>query len=116
MPIFTNLGNLYSFIGRFVEAQESWSKALTIRPNFSMALANKGKGLFHYSQNIFDKYHHSIFKVYCYLYFKLALTYKKDIYPSALQDLEAFYLKMDNIIPDALAGFPCFILCLFNQK
>ena len=39
--ILTNLGNTYDTIGRFVEAQEYWGRALAINPQFGMALGNR---------------------------------------------------------------------------
>ncbi|MCD6416863.1 MAG: hypothetical protein J7M08_09250 [Planctomycetes bacterium] len=46
--ILTNLGNLFDHLGRCVEAVRYWDNALGIDEGFSMALANKGLGLFHY--------------------------------------------------------------------
>jgi hypothetical protein len=34
--IYTNFVNTFSFIGRFIEAQEYWRKALDIFPNYPM--------------------------------------------------------------------------------
>lgn len=48
--ILTNMGNLFSHIGRCVEAVEYWDNALHIAPDFGMARANRGLGLFHYGR------------------------------------------------------------------
>ena len=37
--IFTNLANQINTVGRFVESQEYWNRALAIKPRFGMALA-----------------------------------------------------------------------------
>jgi hypothetical protein len=37
--IFTNLANQINTVGRFVEAQEYWNRALARRPRFGMALS-----------------------------------------------------------------------------
>jgi tetratricopeptide (TPR) repeat protein len=50
--ILTNLGNLLDNVGRFVEAQEYWRRALQIMPNFGMGLGNRGSGLFVYARAI----------------------------------------------------------------
>ena len=53
--ILTNLGNLFSHIGRFSEAQLYWHKALKIIPDFPMAVGNIGFGLFHYAKALYDR-------------------------------------------------------------
>ncbi|MBT9247943.1 hypothetical protein KM031_20680 (plasmid) [Gemmobacter fulvus] len=47
--ILTNRANQLNTRGRFVDAIEGWDKALSILPNFAMALANRGFGLKHYA-------------------------------------------------------------------
>ena len=47
--ILVNIGNCFDYIGRVVEALECYDEALTLRPNFGMALGNKGKALFYYA-------------------------------------------------------------------
>ena len=54
--ILTNLGNLLDHVGRFVEAQEYWNRALKIIPGFGMALGNRGSGLFNYSRVILRRH------------------------------------------------------------
>lgn len=48
--IFVNLGNCLDKLGRVVEALECYDKALSIKPNFGMALGNKGKELLYYAE------------------------------------------------------------------
>ena len=47
--ILVNLGNCFDYIGRVVEALECYNQALSLRPNFGMALGNKGKALHYYA-------------------------------------------------------------------
>lgn len=71
--IFTNLGNSFSYIGRFVEAQEYWNKALHTLPEFSMAIGNKGNGLFHYGRSLYDDPHANLFMIFSFHYLQEAL-------------------------------------------
>lgn len=62
--ILTNLGNILSHLGRFVEAIKSWDAALRIIPNFAMALGNKGVGFIYYGKSLYDYGHAAIFADY----------------------------------------------------
>ena len=59
--IYTNLANTLFQIGRFVEALEYWDRALVIRSDFGMAMANKGYSLLHYAHLLQDEGHAMIF-------------------------------------------------------
>ncbi|MBC8287758.1 MAG: hypothetical protein H8E42_09845 [Nitrospinae bacterium] len=59
--IFTNLGNKFSSLGRFVEAQSYWDQALEIIPSFGMALASKSEGLYYIANTLFDEGHRPFF-------------------------------------------------------
>jgi hypothetical protein len=50
----TNLGNLLSHIGRFVEAIESWDQATALVPNMAMANGNRGAGFGYYAAHLYD--------------------------------------------------------------
>lgn len=52
--IVTNLANQINTVGRFVEAQEYWNRALVMRPRFGMALGNRGYGLAEYARALYD--------------------------------------------------------------
>jgi len=54
-PIYTNLGNTFSYVGRFVEAVAFWDAALHRDPAFAMALGNKGFCLLHYARALYDR-------------------------------------------------------------
>lgn len=66
MPVFrrcqalTNLGNLLSNIGRFVEAIAYWNEALRMDPAFGMARGNRGFGLVHYGKHLYDDGHQAV--------------------------------------------------------
>lgn len=62
--VLTNLGNLFSHIGRIVEAQEYFNLCLEINSNFGMAIGNRGFGLFHYAKVIYEPTHQFIFMQY----------------------------------------------------
>lgn len=79
--ILTNLGNLFSNIGRFSEAQLYWNSALKIDPTFAMAIGNIGFGLVHYSKILYDNGHQSLFYKFGYKYLKKAI--KSNIYEDA---------------------------------
>lgn len=64
--IDTNLGNLLNHVGRFVEAVESWDRALARIPNFAMARGNRGHGLRFYSEALYDRGHMTIMMLAAY--------------------------------------------------
>lgn len=59
--IFTNLANQINAVGRFVELQEYWNRALAIKPRFGMALGNRGYGLAEYARALYDQGHKRVF-------------------------------------------------------
>lgn len=65
-PILTNLGNLFSHIGRFVESIEFWNQVLSISPSFPMAIGNRGFGLAYYGKALYDKNQAILFFKYAY--------------------------------------------------
>lgn len=93
--IYTNLGNLFSDIGRVIEAQNCWRKALKINSKFPMALCNKGKGFFEYSKMLYDRNHRNIFLKLAYKLIKPGL--KGDLAPDArnhFQEIIDFICKI----------------------
>ncbi|KAB7528236.1 hypothetical protein F8C76_10215 [Flagellimonas olearia] len=79
--VLTNLGNLFSHIGRFSEAQLYWQSALEIDSSFSMAKGNIGFGLFHYAKILYDDGHKFLFFQFAYKYLNKAIV--SDIYDEA---------------------------------
>ena len=53
--IWTNLGNLYSHLGRLSEALNAWNRALEYTPNFGMAIGNMGQCIYKYGGAIFEE-------------------------------------------------------------
>ena len=83
----TNLGNVFNTLGRFVEAIEFWNKALALRDTFSMAIVNKGYGLYTYSRFLYDPGHQEVFLKYAYKLLKHGLK-GNDIHESARKSFE----------------------------
>jgi len=92
--ILTNLGNLFSHIGRFSEAQLYWHKALEIIPDFPMAVGNIGFGLFHYAKALYDRGHQSVFFKFTYKYLIDSLSL--EIYPEAKQSFSAIAQDLEE--------------------
>lgn len=59
--ILTNLGNLYSIVGRFVEAFDYWNEALIRQPHWFYARGQRGVGFFHYGNLEYDEGHKTVF-------------------------------------------------------
>lgn len=55
--ILVNTGNIFSHIGRPIEAIEYWNRALGVMPNFAMARGNLGMGLESYAIYLYDHGH-----------------------------------------------------------
>jgi hypothetical protein len=53
--VLTNLAKQLSFIGRCIEAAETWDRALSEDDDFGMALGNRGVGLNAYAQHVHDQ-------------------------------------------------------------
>ncbi|WP_048190769.1 LA2681 family HEPN domain-containing protein [Methanobacterium sp. SMA-27] len=53
---FVNLGNCYDHLGRTIDALECYEKALDLKPDYAMALGNKGIALCKYSFLLGKKY------------------------------------------------------------
>lgn len=64
--ILTNRANLLNTVGRSIDAIAGWDDALRIRPQFAMALGNRGAGLKHYAGMIVDKRERAIFALHAY--------------------------------------------------
>ena len=62
--VLTNLGCLFSEVGRYVDAQYYFNWALAVNPDFGMALANKGYGLYRYARELFVGGHQFLFLKY----------------------------------------------------
>jgi len=86
--IYTNLGNTFSTVGRFIEAHEYWNKILDIDDDFSMALGNKGRILHNYSWYLFNDSWRKILLAFSYNNLGKALQKKENI--EATETVEHF--------------------------
>lgn len=77
IQVFTNLGNTLSHIGRYVEAQTAWDKAIKLHPSAAMAIANKGHGLIYFSECLFDGEHKRIFLCFAHYFLTEGLKRKE---------------------------------------
>ncbi len=96
--ILTNIGNLFSQIGRFSEAQEYFDLCLRINNNFGMSLGNKGFGLFYYARVVFEPVQQFIFLQYSRKYLLKSLL-AEDVY------LDAKY-AFHNIVKQIESSYP----------
>ncbi|MNW37786.1 hypothetical protein D3C74_148380 [compost metagenome] len=76
--VYTNLANLLSHVGRYVEASFYWRKALDRNENFQMAIGNYGYGLFNYARVLYDDGHQSLFLHQAYRKLTTSLEYALD--------------------------------------
>lgn len=98
--IYTNLGNSFSYIGRFVEAQEYWNKAIDILPSFSMAIGNKANGLYFYGRLLYDNIHVNLFLLFAYHHFKDALRFPEYLHDEALHSIQQHHDWLHNYVRD----------------
>lgn len=80
--ILTNLGNALDHVGRFVEAVEYWKWALSLLPDFGMAMGNLGFGLVHYAKILYDEGHRFVFCQFAYHFLQKGIA-SEDSYPEA---------------------------------
>ena len=100
--VFTNLGNCMDTVGRFVEAQEYWGRALVLEPRFGMAVGNKGCGLETYARALYDPGHQMLFIKFAHVALELALGRKvlfDGIYPQARIHFESVKSRIESLVP-----------------
>lgn len=74
--LYTNAGNIYSRVGRYIEAFNLYRKASAKYGIFPMALANEGQLALKYSNLFYDKSLTEVFYHYTYHCLKKSLIYK----------------------------------------
>lgn len=99
--ILTNLGNHFSYIGRFVEAQGFWSQAIATIPKFAMAIGNKGFGLIQYGKTERDNFSPLFFNIGYYLLQK-ALSLRKYLEPGAAEYFEQAVAELEENLSSKL--------------
>jgi tetratricopeptide (TPR) repeat protein len=102
--IFTNLGNNFSTIGRYIEAQEHWNHALSIDPTFPMALANRGYGRFHYAKTLHDPGHREAFLHHAH--HDLTAGIPNIPYPDAQAFFASVKTELERVLPKAFLDAP----------
>jgi len=103
--ILTNLGSLFSHIGRFSEAQEYYNLCLEINEDFGMAIGNKGFGLYRYARLIFEPTHQFIFMQYAHKYL-LETIELGDVYVEAKESFYSLAKHIETTYPiDLLEDF-----------
>jgi len=100
--ILTNLGNSLSVLGRSVDAVAIWSHALSINPQFGMALGNRGYGLMRYANSLYDKKYRSIVLYFAHKDLTAALSprakYEGKSHPEAIQIFTDKKAEIEEII------------------
>jgi hypothetical protein len=94
--ILTNLGNLFSHVGRFSEAQIYWHLALNITPDFPMAIGNIGFGLVHYAKVLYDKRQQVIFLQTAYNYLNQSVDL--ELYKEAKLSFKNMIKKLEDYL------------------
>lgn len=89
--IFTNLANQINTVGRFVEAQEYWNRALTMRPRFGMALGNRGYGLAEYARALYDAGHQRVLLCHAHKSLSAALSDEAEYEGGGYESAKAFF-------------------------
>ena len=100
--VFTNLGNCMDTVGRFVEAQDYWGRAIALEPKFGMAIGNMGYGLETYARALYDRGHQMLFLKFAHVGVKTAL--RKGIlfdgpYPHALAHFDSVRKRIESAVP-----------------
>ncbi len=100
--VFTNLGNCMDTVGRFVEAQDYWGRAIALEPKFGMAIGNMGYGLETYARALYDRGHQMLFLKFAHVGVKTAL--RKGIlfdgpYPHALTHFDSVRKRIESAVP-----------------
>lgn len=96
--IFTNLANQINTVGRFVEAQEYWNRALAMRPRFGMALGNRGYGLAEYARALYDTGHQRVFLCRAHKSLSAALSDEAEYEGEGYDDAKVFFANIRNQI------------------
>lgn len=98
--VYTNLGNSLNQFGRFIEAIKAWDSALSLMPNFAMALGNKGAGLIHYARALYDYGHEGVMVAHAVDELKGAISkdalWDSGLHPEAEEYFRENYLSAEK--------------------
>src|SRR5205807_6160619 len=89
--------NQINTVGRFVEAQEYWNRALAIRPRFGMAIGNRGYGAAEYARALYDSGHQRVFLCHAHNSLSAALTDEAE-YEEGYDGAKAFFANIRDQI------------------
>lgn len=96
--ILTNLGNLFSHIGRFSESQDFFNECLELDKDFGMAMGNRGFGLYYYARVVFEPVHQFIFLQHARKDL-LNATNSSDVYIEAKYDFADIINGIEKVYP-----------------
>ncbi len=96
--VLTNLGNLFSHIGRIVESQEYFNSCLNVDSKFGMAIGNRGFGLFRYARLIYEPIHQFIFMQHAHKDL-LEACKLNDVYTDAKNAFNSLAKHIETVYP-----------------
>jgi tetratricopeptide (TPR) repeat protein len=100
---YVNFANLLSRTGRVCEALIWYNKAVSLSPQFGMALGNRGKCKVHYAAMLFSDNHRARFLHSAYNDFEQALEHSEGLHPRAERTFRVHMGRVSDYSDDALA-------------
>lgn len=94
--IWTNLGNLYSHLGRLTEAINAWDNATKYTPEFGMAIGNMGQCIYKYGGALFNHELRLIFLHTSYRLLKKAIN-SETSQPEAKAEYEKIVKSIESV-------------------
>lgn len=94
--IYVNLGNCFDQLGRGIDALDCYEKALKLKPEYGMAIGNKGLALYYYSYLVGKN--QTTFLVEAYQLISAAL--KSDIPPEAVPGFTHYIQDIEKMFED----------------
>ncbi len=99
----TNLGNALDGVGRHVESLEFWERALVVDSGQSMALGNRGLGLFNYAAFLYDHGHRALFYARAYRDLTSSMQNPGRLEPEAIRDFARSIKRLESFLdPDSV--------------
>jgi hypothetical protein len=100
--IQTNLANQLSNVGRFIDAIAYWDRVLLIRPDFGIALGNRGNGLIAYAQSVYDLGHRAVLLLFAHRALEAALSRKARYEQFDREQIKAFFTDRKERVEAAI--------------
>lgn len=94
MRSYTNLGNAYRAIGRYIVAIDSYQNALIISDSFAMASLNLSLLLLECASLQLKDYEKNVFHHACFHYFKQTEKYKMNLENQEYLELLKYYISV----------------------